>query len=62
MPNDADKYRSWIERIEEEGQRHGLTKWEADFIESLQEQLDEKDFLSKRQAEILEKIYVDRTS
>jgi len=41
---------------------HELTKWEEDFIESVDEQFTERGGLSDRQIEILEKIYAGKTS
>lgn len=40
---------------------HRLTKWEADFIESLREQFDRTHTLSDRQVEILDRIYLEKT-
>ena len=34
-----------------------LTKWEEDFILSVQEQINTKGFISERQEEILDRIY-----
>ena len=40
---------------------HGLTKWEANFIDSLRTQFEERGALSERQVEILDRIYVEKT-
>lgn len=53
------KYEKMIIRITEEATR--LTKWEEDFIESIKSQLEERGSLSPKQAEILERIYVEKT-
>jgi len=57
------KYRSWIDIIKTDGVN--LSKWEEDFVESLSDQLERKknkdEPLSERQAEILERIYTERT-
>jgi uncharacterized membrane-anchored protein len=39
-----------------------LTKWEEDFIESVTDQFERRGTLSDRQAEILEKIYAEKTA
>lgn len=39
-----------------------LSKWEYDFIESINDQLERRGLLSERQEEILEKIYAEMTS
>ena len=38
-----------------------LSKWEADFIESIAEQYEERGTLSDKQTEILERIYSEKT-
>jgi len=60
---DADekkKIEHWFKEIEETGVN--LTKWEQDFVESVKVQYQERGKLSEKQQEILERIYVDRTS
>ena len=58
-PKDKDILTSWILAcLEVETE---LSKWEYDFILSLQEQLEHKSHLSERQEEILERIYAERT-
>lgn len=49
----------WIAAVQEKGR--GLTKWEEDFIESIAEQFDERDSISDKQEEILERIYAEKT-
>ena len=39
-----------------------LTKWEEDFIASVTEQFEERGSLSERQAEVLERIYAEKTA
>lgn len=56
---DPQVIKHYLDRIGEE--MGSLTKWERDFVESLQEQFDERGRLSDRQAEILERIYADKT-
>lgn len=48
----------WIERICNEGRN--LSDWERKFIDSISEQWDENAWLSARQEEILERIYVEK--
>jgi hypothetical protein len=50
----------WVEKLE----LHGLnmTPWEEEFVESVGEQLRRGRGLSEAQAEILERIYAQRTS
>lgn len=48
----------WIERVITEGRN--LSDWEHKFIDSISEQWDEKAWLSARQEEILERIYVEK--
>lgn len=49
----------WLDKIAEDGTR--LTTWETDFVESLAEQLGAGRYLSEKQAEILERIYSEKT-
>ncbi len=56
-------YRSWIDACLNESKKR-LTKWEEDFLESISDQLDQTGSLSERedgQAEILERIYTEKT-
>lgn len=58
----AEAYRvhmEWIEQIEVMGD--GVTEWEENFVSSVKEQLEKKGSLSPKQAEILERIYANRT-
>lgn len=48
----------WIERCE---QSDRLTEWEEEFVESIKDQLMRKGSISNSQAEILERIYADKT-
>jgi len=50
---------TWIEEIQAHGR--GLTKWEAEFVDSIAGQLQERGSLSGRQIEILERIYAEKT-
>ena len=51
-------YYSWIEACQSSDK---LTEWEDEFVNSLFEQLTKKGSLSNKQAEILERIYANRT-
>jgi len=44
-----------------ENPKKELTSWEEGFISSIRDQFDRRGTLSERQAEILEKIYADKT-
>lgn len=52
-------WRSWVDQITLEGVN--LTTWEEEFVESVESQLDGGRKLTKRQAEILERIYSEKT-
>jgi len=52
-------HKIWIEACLDN--YHRLTKWEDDFIHSIQEQLELHGSLSEKQEEILERIFADRT-
>jgi hypothetical protein len=54
-----DSAQSMLDKLETP--RLVLTKWEEDFISSVGEQLKEKNWISERQYEILEKIYVEKS-
>ncbi len=56
----AKLHRSWIDACLDESKKR-LTKWEEGFIESISDQLDRTGSLSERQAEILERIYSEKT-
>lgn len=58
--NYSDKdYHSWLNAIEETGR--GLTTWEEEFVEDMGELLERGRPLSERQADILERIYAEKT-
>lgn len=59
MTHKPEVIKSWIEHVNNEGRN--LTKWELDFMESITEQFEERNSLSDRQEEILERIYTDKT-
>lgn len=50
---------SWIDQCMEE--RHKLSDWERNFVIDIRLQLREKGRLSDKQAEVLERIYADKT-
>lgn len=52
-------YEDWLWQIREHA--HGLSKWEAEFVDSIAAQLETHGKISERQAEILEKIYSEQT-
>ena len=57
----AELYRlhsEWIEKCEDSDR---LSEWEEEFVASIKEQLQKKGSISYKQAEILERIYADRT-
>lgn len=56
--HEVDVQREWIEACLESSR---ITSWEQGFLESLSEDLDNGWELSERQAEILERIYNERT-
>ena len=60
MTNKPEVIEHWITIIQEEG--INLTKWELDFVESIEEQFKMKNWISDKQEEILEKIYAEKTS
>ena len=51
----AQDVQHWLDVISTEGRN--LTKWEEDFIEQM---MDAK-YISEKQAEIIERIYVEKT-
>lgn len=54
------EYAQWLDAIEADGLN--LTKWEEDFIASIRDRFDRGwTTLSERQAEILERIYAEKT-
>ena len=59
-PQPIEVYQSWISAIIDEASDE-LTPWESKFIESIDEQLAQHRNLSEKQAEILERIYANKT-
>lgn len=49
----------WLRTIHEDG--FGLSKWEEEFIESVALQFEERESISNKQEEILERIYSEKT-
>lgn len=60
-PQSIDVYKSWIETLSNEAS-DDLSVWETNFLESLSGRLEKEMNLTERQAEVLEKIYVEKTS
>ena len=58
-PLNKEVYESWVEAIIDEASDE-LNDWENSFVESIQKQLVYKN-LSEKQAEILERIYSEKT-
>lgn len=52
-------YEDWAEAILEHGK--DVTQWEQSFTKSIRKQLDTAQCLTQRQAEILERIYTEKT-
>lgn len=59
MTKEPEVIKQWITTIVEEGTK--LTKWELDFMESIADQFTEKNWISDKQEEILERIYSEKT-
>ena len=59
MTKDSATIENWIAIIQEN--EHKLSKWEADFIDSISEQFESKGWISDKQEEILERIYSEKT-
>ena len=59
MKDETELHKYWIEVIQTEGAN--LTKWESDFIDSLDEWIKSGRKLSEKQIEILERIYANKT-
>ena len=60
-PQEPEVYQEWIEKLEnEDNWSKPLTSWECDFIISLKGQLVYRN-LSQKQADILERIYSEKT-
>ncbi len=60
MTKDAQVIESWITLVNEEGKR--LSKWELDFMDSITDQFERRNWISDKQEEILERIYAEKTS
>jgi hypothetical protein len=52
-------HKLWVKRSLEDGK--GITAWEAQFLTSLETQLEKGKVLSEKQVEILERIYSEKT-
>ena len=59
MTQKAETIRRWIDDVNTTGRN--LSKWEEDFMESLTDQFIERESISDRQEEILERIRNDKT-
>ena len=59
-PQSIEIYKSWANSIIDEAQDN-LSEWEFNFIDSIKRQLDYSKQLSQKQADILEKIYAEKT-
>ncbi len=59
MTHDVATIQDWIDKITENPK--GLTKWEENFIDDIADQFVMKKWISDRQEEILERIYVEKT-
>ncbi len=60
-PQPIQIYNDWVRAIIDEAQDK-LTDWESNFVDSISNQLDNGRQLTKPQAEILERIYSEKTS
>lgn len=59
-PQDIGVYKEWVNSIVVESEE-SLTEWELNFINSIEGQLSQGRILSQKQAEILERIYAEKT-
>lgn len=59
MTKEPEVIENWINTVQEEGRN--LSKWEQDFMESIQDQWERRKFITDRQEEILERIYSEKT-
>ena len=59
MKQPASVIASWINAIQTDSD--GLTKWEEEFINSIDDQMERHGSISDRQEEILERIYAEKT-
>lgn len=55
----SDEHWNWIEAIQADGR--GLTTWEEERVEEWRQRIESGRPLSERQAEILERIYAEKT-
>jgi len=60
MTKDIQIIEDWINQVNDEGRN--LSKWELDFMESITDQFERKNWISDKQEEILERIYSEKTS
>jgi len=60
-PQDISVYQNWVKAILDEAS-DSLNDWESDFIDSIQNRLDQNRNLTQSQAEKLESIYATKTS
>lgn len=60
-PQEIEVYRSWVNAIIDEAQ-DSLNDWESSFVDSIGNQLMQCIQLSEKQADILERIYTEKTS
>jgi hypothetical protein len=56
---EQDQWHDWLTSIQNNGVN--LTTWELDFVESISQQLAAGRRMSEKQAEILERIYAEKT-
>ena len=59
-PQPIEVYQSWVDAIYDEASDN-LTTWETNFVESIGGRLAFGNNLTERQAEILERIYTEKT-
>lgn len=59
-PQDKEVYHSWVNAILDEAQDE-LSDWENTFVDSIADQLIAGRNLSEKQANILERIYSEKT-
>lgn len=61
MKYTKEQLQGFIDAIREHSSGSGLTSWESDFVDSVEDQLMARGRLSDRQVEILDRIYTERT-
>jgi hypothetical protein len=59
-PQSREVYASWVNALRDESSER-LTSWESDFLDSIEGRLAFHKDLTQRQAEILERIYTEKT-